>query len=83
LWHPSLAKRAGGEKIDRYDSMDALGEVYGVILNPGKLGLHAFWSASRRNVESMGQMTNVKAQSSNEIQISNDQNDFWHLDICH
>jgi hypothetical protein len=63
--------------------MDALGEVFGVIFNPGKLTFHAFLPASRRNAEYMEQMTNVKAQSSNEIQSPNDQNDFWHLGICH
>jgi len=63
--------------------MDAFGEVFGVIFNPRKLDLHAFRPAGRRNAESMEQMTNVKAQSSNEIQSSNDQNDFWHLGICH
>jgi hypothetical protein len=29
------------------------------------------------------QMSNVKAQSSNEIQNPNGQKSFWHLVICH
>jgi len=32
LWYPGLAKREGVEKIDRYDSMDALGKVSGLVL---------------------------------------------------
>jgi hypothetical protein len=63
--------------------MDVVGEIFGMTFNPGKLALHASLPASIRNAEYMGQMTNVKAQSSNEIQSPNDQNDFWHLGICH
>jgi hypothetical protein len=56
--------------------MDVAGKVFGMIFNPGKPGLHAFLPATRRNAEYMEQMTNVKAQSSNEFQSPNDQNEF-------
>jgi hypothetical protein len=60
--------------------MDASGKVFGVILIQESF---VFRLASRRNAEFLAQMTNVKAQSSNEIQISNDQNGFWHPGVCH
>jgi hypothetical protein len=50
--------------------MDALGEVFGVIFNPGKLALPAFLPATRRNAEYMEQMTNVKVQMNSKVQMT-------------